>query len=137
MKNGIFDDATISVITSETIREVCRLGGLLSDTRRFRPNIVVRSTGAVPFEEDAWVGSVITFGEGEDAPAVTVTVPDLRCVMVNFDPDTAVSVPQVLKGVVRANGGNAGIYGTVTRTGQLSVGQNVILHQLQNARVPI
>ena len=137
MRNGIFDDATVSVITSGTIREVCRLGGLPSDIRRFRPNIVVRSTRAMPFEEDAWVGSVLTFGGDADAPAVTVTIPDLRCAMVNFDPDTAASVPQVLKGVVRANGGNAGIYGAVTRAGQVSVGQNVILHQLHEARVPI
>jgi hypothetical protein len=33
----------------------------------------------------------------------------------------------VLKGVVRANHNNAGIYGTVTRTGRLAVGQTIVL----------
>lgn len=28
----------------------------------------VRSTRAVPFQEDEWLGGVLTFGEGDDAP---------------------------------------------------------------------
>ena len=127
LKHGIFDDAAISVITSDTIREIGRLAGKSADARRFRPNIVVRSTRAVPFEEDDWVGGVLTFGEGEDAPAVTVTACDARCVMVNLDPDGGPSAPEVLKAVVRANQNNAGIYGTVTRIGRLAVGQTIAL----------
>jgi uncharacterized protein YcbX len=53
---------------------------------------------------------------------------DVRCSMVNLDPDSAKSAPEVLKAVVRANQNNAGIYGTVTRTGRLSVGQRIFLH---------
>src|SRR5579859_4622891 len=87
LNHGIFDEASISVITSDTVREIGRLAGRGADIRRFRPNIVVRSTRAVPFEEDQWVGGVLTFGEADDAPAVTVTMRDLRCAMVNFDPD--------------------------------------------------
>jgi hypothetical protein len=48
--------------------------------------------------------------------------------MVNLDPDTAASVPEVMKSVARANEANAGIYGTVTRTGRLTVGQPIFLH---------
>ena len=44
LRHGIFDEATISVITSDTVREVCRLAERSADVRRFRPNIVVRST---------------------------------------------------------------------------------------------
>ncbi len=126
---GTFDDATISVITSDTAREVCRLAGRSEDIRRFRPNILVRSTLAVPFEEDAWVGGVLSFGEGEDAPTVSVTVRDVRCVIVNFDPDTGSPDPAVMKAVVRANQNTAGVYGTVTRIGRLAVGQTVLLHR--------
>jgi uncharacterized protein len=129
LKHGIFDEASISVITSETVREVCRLAGRSADIRRFRPNIVVRSTRAVPFEEDEWVGGVLTFGEADDAPAVTVTMRDVRCAMVNFDPDGARPAPEMMKAVVRANQNNAGIYGAVTRIGRLAVGQTVVLHR--------
>ena len=128
LKHGIFDDASVSVITSDTVREVCRLAGTGADVRRFRPNIVVRSTRAVPFEEDEWLGGVLTFGDGDDAPAVAVTVRDVRCAMVNIDPDDGSLSPDVLKAAVRANENNVGIYGTVTRIGHLAVGQTVVLH---------
>ena len=129
LKHGIFDDASISVITSDTVSEVCRLAGTNADVRRFRPNILVRSVRAVPFEEDGWLNGVLTFGDAEDAPAVAVTMHDVRCAMVNFDPDSANATPEVLKAVVRANDNKAGVYGTVTRVGRLAVGQSVLLHR--------
>jgi uncharacterized protein YcbX len=129
LNHGIFDEGMISVITSDTVREIGRLAGRSADIRRFRPNIVVRSTRAVPFEEDAWVGGVLSFGEGDDAPAVTVTMRDLRCVMVNFDPDGGSPAPEFMKAVVRANQNHAGIYGSVTRIGRLAVGQAMVLRR--------
>jgi len=128
LRHGIFDDATVSVITSDTVREICRLAEQSPDVRRFRPNIVVRSIRAVPFAEDEWLDGVLTFGDADDAPAVAVTMRDVRCAMVNVDPDTASAAPEVLKAVVRAHQNTAGIYGTVTRIGRLAVGQSVVLH---------
>jgi uncharacterized protein YcbX len=127
MQHGIFDDACISVIASETAREIGRLAGRSADVRRFRPNIVVRLLRPVPFQEDQWVGGVLAFGEGDDAPAVTVTMRDVRCSMVNLDPDSARPAPEVLKAILRGNQNTAGIYGAVTRTGRLAVGQNIRL----------
>src|SRR5215472_18597452 len=127
LNHGIFDEASISVISSETVREVCRLAAVDSDVRRFRPNVVIRSLRSVPFQEDEWLGGVLSFGEGDDAPAVTVTMRDLRCAMLNLDPDSARPAPEVMKAVVRANQNNAGIYGSVTRIGRLAVGQTVRL----------
>lgn len=129
LRQGIFDEASISVITSDTAREICRLAEQNADLRRFRPNIVVRSTRAVPFEEDDWVGGVLTFGVATGAPAVTVTMRDVRCAMVNFDPDGARRAPEVLKAVVRVHQNTAGVYGTVTRIGGLAVGQTMVLHR--------
>jgi uncharacterized protein len=127
LKHGIFDEATISVIASDTVREIGRLAGQPPDARRFRPNIVVRPLRPAPFKEDEWLGGVLSFGEGDDAPAIAVTMHDVRCSMVNLDPDSARPAPEVLKAVVRANRNNAGIYGTVTRTGRLAVGQSIFL----------
>ena len=127
LRHGIFDEASVSVIASDTVREIGRLSGRSLDVRRFRPNIVVRSLRSVPFQEDEWLGGVLSFGEGDDAPAITVTMRDVRCSMVNLDPDSAGPAPEVLKAVVRANQNNAGIYGAVTRTGRLAVGQTLFL----------
>jgi len=127
LNHGIFDEASISVIALDTVREIARLAGLTPDVRRFRPNVVVRSLRSAPFQEDEWLGGVLSFGEGDDAPAITVTMRDVRCSMVNLDPDSASPEPEVLKAVVRANQNNAGIYGAVTRIGRLSVGQTILL----------
>jgi hypothetical protein len=127
LRHGIFDETSISVIASDTVLEIGRLAGRSLDVRRFRPNVVVRLPRPVPFQEDEWVGGVLSFGEGDDAPAVTVTMRDERCSMVNLDPDSASAAPEVMKAVVREHQNTAGIYGTVTRTGQLAVGQTIFL----------
>lgn len=129
LRNGIFDDANISLIASATVDEVARLAHIRPDVRRFRPNVLVRLLHCAAFQEDNWVGSVISFGEGDDGPAVAVTMRDLRCSMVNLDPDSASSNPDVMKAIVRANQNYAGVYGAVTRTGRLAPGAKVFLSQ--------
>jgi uncharacterized protein len=81
---------------------------------------------SVPFQEDEWLGGVLSFGEADDAPAITVTMRDVRCSMVNLDPDSASPAPEVMKTVVRAHQNTAGIYGAVTRIGRLAVGQIIL-----------
>jgi uncharacterized protein len=138
LKHGIFDEASISVIASDTVREIGRLAGRALDVQRFRPNVVVRLLRSGPFQEDKWLGGVLSFGkkDADDAPAITVTMHDVRCSMVNFDPDSASPAPEVLKAVVRANQNNAGIYGAVTRTGRLAVGQTIFLRAATEKREP-
>jgi uncharacterized protein len=127
LNHGIFDEASLSVIAFDTVREIGRLAGRSLDVRRFRPNVVARLLRSIPFQEDEWLGGVLSFGEGDDAPAITVTMRDVRCSMVNLDPDSASAAPEVLRAVVRANENNAGIYGAVTRIGRLAVGQTIFL----------
>jgi hypothetical protein len=134
LNHGIFDEASISVIASDTVREIGRLAGRSLDVRRFRPNVVVRLLRSVPFQEDEWLGCVLSFGEGDDSPTIAVTMHDVRCSMVNLDPDSASSAPEVLKTVVRANQNNAGVYGTVTRIGRLAVGQTIFLRAANEKR---
>lgn len=134
LRHGIFDEASISVIAVDTVREIGRLAGRSLDVRRFRPNVVVRLLRSVPFQEDEWLGGVLSFGEGDEAPAVTVTMRDLRCSMVNIDPDSASLAPEVMKAIVRATKNNAGIYGTVTRIGRLAVGQTIFLRAATEKR---
>lgn len=123
LDRGIFDQASVSVITTATIGEIGKLAGQAPDVRRFRPNILVAATGSA-FEEDQWVGGTLSFGDAGEA-AIGITNRDERCAMVNFDPDTARSTPEVLKAIVRARDNKAGVYATVTRRGRLSVGQPV------------
>ena len=124
-RHGIFDEAGVSAITLGTIRSIAREAGHDADVRRFRPNLVIDTKGAQPFEEDRWVGKILEFGSEETGPAISVTMRDKRCVMINLDPDTAEANAEVMKTVIRMNENHAGVYGTVVRTGELRVGQVV------------
>jgi uncharacterized protein YcbX len=127
LNHGIFDEACISIISLGTVHCVERESGRDVDLRRFRPNIVIETDSAKPFEEDTWLGRTLMFGEGNSGAALRATMRDERCVMVNLDPDTAERDSEVMKTVVRMNENYAGIYGTVVRVGELRVGQIVTL----------
>jgi uncharacterized protein YcbX len=127
LKHGIFDDASISVISRATIAGIGRGAGVDLDSRRFRANILLETHNPEPFEEDGWVGGRLVFGDSEPRPAVSVTAHDVRCMMINLDPDTATRDARALKTVVRLNANNAGVYGTVVQTGTIRVGHSVSL----------
>jgi len=134
LKHGIFDEASVSVINLATIAAIGREVGQDLGTRRFRPNIVIATDSTDPFIEDGWIGGRLVFGSNEDGPIVSITMPDPRCVMINLDPDTAQQDPRIMKAAIRLNRNNAGAYGTVARTGQISVGQSVSLVMETQAR---
>ena len=126
-RNGIFDDASVSLISLATIAGIGREAEVDLDRRRFRANIVLETNNPEPFLEDGWVGGTLLFGDEEPKPAVSVTARDVRCKMINLDPDTGTHDSRVLKTVVRLNKNNAGVYGTVVETGTIRVGQPVNL----------
>jgi uncharacterized protein YcbX len=125
LKHGIFDNASVSVINLATISAIGREVGQELDKRRFRANIVIATDSTEPFAEDSWIGGRLVFGSNEAGAAINLTQRDLRCVMINLDPDTAEQDRRIMKAAVRLNDNNAGAYGTVVRTGQISVGQRV------------
>jgi len=127
VRHGIFDDATVSLISSATIAGVSRESGVAVDSRRFRANIVIEREEHELFLEEKWMGGMLVFGEREPRPAVRVTMRDARCAMLNLDPATARPEPRVLKNVVQLNQNNAGVYGTVVQTGTISIGEPVSL----------
>ena len=125
-RGGIFDEGTISVITPATVAAIA------PDVRRFRPNLLVRTDAPSAFEEDAWVGGVLWFDD--DGPELAITRRDERCAMLNLDPDTARSDPQIMKTVVRLNDNHAGVYASVIRPGRVAVGQRVHIRHDSRSR---
>jgi uncharacterized protein YcbX len=125
LNHGIFDEAAVSVIALATIAGIGREAGLDLDRRRFRANIVVETERREPFLEEGWVGRILAFGDSDPGPAVSVTMSDVRCMMINLDPETAAQDARVLKTVVGLNKSNAGVYATVVRCGTIRVGDRV------------
>lgn len=127
LRHGIFDEGTVSVIARSTIAAIGRASGQELDPRRFRANILLELDDATPFAEDQWVGSTLVFGETDPRPTLSVTAPDIRCMMINLDPDSAKQDAKVLRSVVALNDNTAGVYGTVVQVGAIRVGQVVSL----------
>jgi uncharacterized protein YcbX len=134
LDRGIFDEASISLMTSTTVGEIGRLAAQDPDVRRFRPNILIASARSVPFEEEDWLGGVLSFGETSEAAAVFITNRDERCAMVNYSPDTARPAAEVLKTIVRVRDNKAGVYGAVARRGRLTVGQSIFFEPTASGR---
>src|SRR5205807_10638794 len=79
LKQGIFDEAVISVISLATIAGIGREAGMEDlDRRRFRANIVLETERSEPFLEDEWVAGTLVFGDGGQPAAVSITIRDLR-----------------------------------------------------------
>jgi uncharacterized protein YcbX len=127
LNNGIFDDGALAIITERSIATVSGEAGVGSDPRRFRPNLLIETSDGSPFPEDAWVGQRLRIGEGEDAPSVAISTRDVRCAMLNIDPDTAATDPRLLKTAVRLNQNCTGVYATTIRTGTVRVGDVLYL----------
>jgi len=130
LDRGIFDDAPVSLISTASIEAISRSAGVPVDPRRFRPNILVQTPPGAEFPENAWVGRLVSFGGASASPAVGVVTRDIRCVMVNLDPDSGEPTSEVLKAVVRSNENCAGVYATIFRSGRLAVGDRVFLHDV-------
>jgi uncharacterized protein YcbX len=127
LKNGIFDDSPLSIITTSAIAAVTGEAGVDDDPRRFRPNVLIETAGGASFPEDAWVGRRLRIGEGDEAPVVSVCTRDIRCVMLNLDPESGAADARLMKAAVRLNQNCAGVYCTVIRTGVVRVGDALYL----------
>ena len=116
-----FDIAVIHILTTTTINRLRELNpeGRF-EVRRFRPNIVIDpASGEKDFIENSWIGKKITIGQDV---VVRVTGPCTRCVMITLAQGDLPRDSGILKTVARFNQVNAGVYGSVLRSGTIRRG---------------
>ena len=122
---GAFDENPLSLIGTATLDALARETGVPMDARRFRMNFVVQTD--TPFIEDTWIGNIVCFGEGDGAPSMHIVMRDMRCSMINVDPDTGAKNAAVLKTVTQKHDACAGVYGDPFRGGVVRVGVPVFI----------
>ena len=93
------------------------------EVKRFRPNIVVETFDDAEYPEDAWVGSVVNFGDVK----MRVDKRDKRCVVVTVDPVTTERDPAILRAITENRESCLGVYGSTVQPGRLSVGDSVTI----------
>lgn len=114
------DTGSILIITEASLRTLEEIWGKKLDKRRFRANVVVSITDDT-FGEQNWIGQRLFIGSAE----LQVDSYCQRCSMITIDPDNLERDPSLLKKVNKEMGLNFGVYASVIKTGQISVGEKV------------
>ncbi len=93
------------------------------DRRRFRANLLVRTTGEPAFQEKGWMGHQLQMGDvvlhGEEETK--------RCGLTLISQPDIDEDPEILRSILRHNKRNFGIYCSVSKTGRIAVGDTVYL----------
>ncbi|MBI4393647.1 MAG: MOSC domain-containing protein [Euryarchaeota archaeon] len=117
-----FDSATLHLLTTSTIDKLRHLSpGGRFETRRFRPNLVVR-TPRQGFVENGWVGHELALGE---EVVLRVERPCGRCVMTTLPQGDLPRDPSILRAAAQHNAANVGVYASVVRGGTVHRGDEV------------
>lgn len=119
-----FDAAPIHVLTTATIdrlRELYPEGRF--EVRRFRPNVVVQTSGAERgFVENHWVGQTLAMGR---SVRLRITGPCSRCVMTTLPQGDLPQDGGILRTAAKHNKTNVGVYAVVDRGGRIARGDAV------------
>ncbi len=125
--HAMTDCRPVSLLSTQTARQVADESGLDVDPLRFRANVVLdlrddSGAEAPGFSEDALVGRTLRLG---DRATVAILDRDPRCKMIALDPDTAALDGAILKCVGQRHEGRAGVYAAVLAEGTVRPGDPV------------
>ncbi|MDH4442803.1 MAG: MOSC domain-containing protein [Rhizobium sp.] len=114
--------AALHLLTTASLRQLAEVTGVPPlNPRRFRPSILIDTEDDAGFVENAWIGREITIG----TTAVMVTEPTRRCGLTMIAQPDIDERPEILRGIMRHNARNLGVYATVPATVSIAVGDPV------------
>ncbi len=116
------EGASILLISDASLAKLEALWGKTLDQRRFRGNFVVALYDASVVEGD-WIGRQLHIGDVQ----LQVDSYCERCVVITMDPDSLEKDPSLLKIVNKEFGLHFGVYASVVKTGQITIGDKVEL----------
>ena len=125
LNRGTFDCMPVSLVTTSMLATLGKRMGQPFDPRRLRANLIVETDGADLEPERAWLGKSLVIGD--KGAALHVAYPTRRCVMVNLEPESGESSPQMLKTLAASFETQAGVYASVAQLGEVTVGDVVRL----------
>ena len=134
-QGSFFDYAALHVLTTSSIEAMQKLypAGRF-EVRRFRPNIMLDTSGLEGFVENDWVGKTIRLG---DSLKIHVSAPCPRCVMPTLAQGDLPADGGILKHAIAKNTPfvpfagkelpSVGIYATVVQPGWVKRGDSVTI----------
>lgn len=127
LPSDFFDGAAVHILTTSTLEHLHELypqGHF--EVRRFRPNMVIDTTGLSGFVENGWIGRNLRVGA---SVRLEVTRGCPRCVMTTLPQPDLPRDPGILKTAAKYNEVNVGIYARVLQGGSVRIGDRVELEE--------
>ena len=93
------------------------------DVRRFRPNLLLDAANGAAYPEQDWIGRSLRIGEAR----LEVALGCPRCVMTTHGFADLPRDPRIMRSLVKAAGGNLGVYARVETPGLVRTGDPVEL----------
>lgn len=94
------------------------------DFRRFRPNLFVSLIENKPFIEEEWIGRRIKIGNEVEIQLVGHCK---RCMIITVNPENAELDSSLHKTLIKEKNNHFGVYASVVKTGEIHVGDEVLL----------
>ncbi len=117
-----FDLSTIHLLTTSTLQTLmAMIPGSRLEARRFRPNFIVDTNGAMGFVENEWIDKTLRIGGVE----MEITGPCPRCVMTTLAQYDLPKDSAVLRAAVQGNDGGVGVYARIIKPGVMRRGDRV------------
>ena len=92
------------------------------DRKRFRPNLLIEDFNSVgDFPEEAWEGFRLKVG----SVVLKAEVVCPRCVVTTHGFEKLPRDPSIMRGLVKENNGNLGLYASVEEPGKISAGDKI------------
>lgn len=116
---ALTDCRPVSLIGSQTARQLETELGFPVDKRRFRANIYLDLADGGGFAEDEFIGCRLRVGAKAE---IMILERDPRCKMISLDPETGEHNAQVFRRVAQAHSNYAGVYAAVLIEGIVKTG---------------
>ncbi|MBK5290621.1 MAG: MOSC domain-containing protein [Acidobacteriia bacterium] len=118
------DCRPISLLSTQTARQLGEELGTDVDKRRFRANVYLDLESGGGFGEDAFAGRTLRIGA---KVMVAILDRDPRCKMITLDPITAQPNPDLMRLVSQSHDGKAGVYAAVLVEGTIRPGDPITI----------
>ena len=118
-----FDAFPILILSKKSLAVMNqRLPGSIFDQKRFRPNLLIEDFNSVgDFPEQAWEGFRLKVGSA----VLKAEVVCPRCVVTTHGFEKLPKDPSIMRGLVKENNGNLGLYASVEEAGRIAAGDKI------------
>jgi uncharacterized protein len=117
-----YKPAPLHLVTTASLQALAQTASLAPlDARRFRPSVLIETEDGEGFLENDWISHRIRIGDAD----IHVTEASRRCGMTLVAQPGLSEEPDVLRGIMRHNKRNLGVYATPAEGVTISVGNPV------------